>query len=136
MRRRPEGSCLRKIARFPLKWPERIITTVPGTSDLRSLVGLWALFEINTILQFQQRARIPVNTNTFSRVPPDWNFALVGWLSEFDWCSCRLLAINRLGSSFYLLLLLFSLSGLSLCELLRESLLKKQTSELKTMALH
>ena len=41
-RRSPEGSCLRKIARFPLKRPARMITTVPGVRLARSLAGLGA----------------------------------------------------------------------------------------------
>lgn len=38
-RRSPDFSCFRKIARFPRKWPERIITTVPGVRDVRSFAG-------------------------------------------------------------------------------------------------
>lgn len=41
-RRSPEGSCLRKMARFPLKRPAKMITTVPGVRLARSLAGLGA----------------------------------------------------------------------------------------------
>ena len=41
--RRPDGSCLRKTTRLPLKRPARRMRTVPGVMDSLSLAGLATL---------------------------------------------------------------------------------------------